>query len=84
MLDDGDGDIARINENTTAFAVCFENKPVADDLSWDDYMISIDSRDLLSTLPHIAVSLRMELLLTQDACFPLLCQAQSISFFDFL
>ena len=57
MLDDGDGDLARINENTTAFAVCFENKPVADDLSWDDYMISIDSLekqtglDFLSALP---------------------------------
>ena len=57
MLDDGDGDLARIDGDTVAFAVCFNNAPVPDDLNWEDYTITIDSLeemtglDFLSTLP---------------------------------
>ena len=57
ILDDGDGDLSRINENTIAFAVDFENKPVPEDLGWEDYTISIDTLesrtglDFLSALP---------------------------------
>ena len=57
ILDDGDGDLARIDEDTVAFAVDFDNAPVPDDLGWEDYAISIDTLesrtglDFLSTLP---------------------------------
>ena len=57
ILDAGDGDLARIDEDTVAFAVDFDNAPVPDDLGWEDYAISIDTLesrtglDFLSALP---------------------------------
>ena len=54
IIPDGEGDLSRIDENTVAFAVDFDNARVPDDLSWEDYAISIDKLESLTGLDFLS------------------------------